>query len=116
LIAWWCARGRDPRTKLIVLSDGMTIDSIEASVRHLRGRAEVSIGWGTNLTNDFSGCAPHGAGVDLAPPSLVCKVVEVEGRPAVKLSDNPTKFLGPKDEIAHYARVFGYAAGAARPA
>ena len=85
-------------------------------MRHLRGRAEVSIGWGTSLTNDFSGCAPHGAGVDLEPPSLVCKVVEVEGRPAVKLSDNLSKFLGPKDEIAHYARVFGYVPGPARPA
>ncbi|WP_424031252.1 nicotinate phosphoribosyltransferase [Methylocella sp.] len=116
LIGWWRARGRDPRTKLIVLSDGMTIDSIEASVRHLRGRAEVSIGWGTSLTNDFSGCAPHGSGVDLPPPSLVCKVVEVEGRPAVKLSDNPSKFLGPKDAIAHYSRVFGYVGGPARPA
>jgi nicotinate phosphoribosyltransferase len=116
LIAWWRARGRDPAQKLIVLSDGMTIDSIEASVRHLRGRVEISIGWGTGLTNDFAGCAPHDAGVDLTPPSLVCKVIEVEGRPAVKLSDNPAKFLGPKEEIARYERVFGYQPGAARPA
>lgn len=116
LIAWWRHKGRDPTTKLIVLSDAMTIDSIEASVRHLRGRAQVSIGWGTNLTNDFSGCVTHGAGGDLAPPSLVCKVTEVEGRPAVKLSDNPSKFLGPKDEIARYERVFGYRPGLARPA
>ncbi len=116
LIAWWRARGRDPGQKLIVLSDGMTINSIEASVCHLRGRAQVSIGWGTDLTNDFAGCAPHGSGVDLKPPSLVCKVIEVEGRPAVKLSDNPAKFLGPKDEIARYARVFGYQPGAWRPA
>ena len=57
LIAWWRARGRDPRDKLIVLSDGMDIDSIEESVRGLRGRINVSIGWGTNLTNDFKGCA-----------------------------------------------------------
>jgi nicotinate phosphoribosyltransferase len=116
LIAWWSARGRDPAKKLIVLSDGMTIDSIEASVRHLRGRAEVSVGWGTDLTNDFAGCAPHGAAVDLAPPSLVCKVIDVEGRPAVKLSDNPAKVLGPAEEIARYRRFFGYAPGAARPA
>jgi nicotinate phosphoribosyltransferase len=116
LIAWWSARGRDPRTKLVVLSDGMTIDSIEASVRHLRAKTQVSFGWGTDLTNDFSGCAPHGAGVDLEPPSLVCKVIEAEGRPAVKLSDNPAKFLGPKDEIARYARVFSYEPGAWRPA
>ncbi len=116
LIAWWLKRGRDPEKKLIVLSDGMTIDSIEASLRRLRGRAEISIGWGTDLTNDFAGCAPHGADVDLAPPSLVCKVVEVEGRPAVKLSDNPAKFLGPRAEIARYERVFGYQPAASRPA
>jgi nicotinate phosphoribosyltransferase len=116
LIAWWKQRGQDPAKKLIVLSDAMTIDSIEASVRHLRGRALVSIGWGTNLTNDFAGCVPHGAGTDLSPPSLVCKVSEVEGRPAVKLSDNPNKFLGPEEEIARYVRIFGYRPGLARPA
>ena len=116
LIAWWKAKGQDPTEKLIVLSDAMTINSIESSVRHLRARAQISIGWGTNLTNDFSGCVPHGAGADLAPPSLVCKVSEVEGRPAVKLSDNPSKFLGPREEIARYERVFGYRRGVARPA
>ncbi|HET6374924.1 MAG TPA: nicotinate phosphoribosyltransferase, partial [Methylocella sp.] len=31
LIAWWGARGRDPQAKIIVLSDSMTIDSIETS-------------------------------------------------------------------------------------
>ena len=30
----------------------------------------------------------------------------VEGRPAVKLSDNPRKATGPDDEIARYRRVF----------
>jgi nicotinate phosphoribosyltransferase len=30
----------------------------------------------------------------------------VEGRPAVKLSDNPRKSTGPASEIAHYRRVF----------
>ena len=39
--------------------------------------------------------------------SLVCKVVEVEGRPAVKLSDNPNKALGPPEELERYRRVFG---------
>jgi len=116
LIAWWAARGRDPRRKLIVLSDAMTTDSIEAAVRQLRGRAQISIGWGTDLTNDFVDCVPKGSDLDLAPPSLVCKVAEVEGRPAVKLSDNPAKFSGPPSEIARYERVFGYQAGARRDA
>lgn len=116
LIAWWKARGRDPQAKIIVLSDSMTIDSIETSVRHLRGRARVAIGWGTSLTNDFTGCAPVGEGSGLVQPSIVCKVIEAGGRPAVKLSDNPSKFIGPRDEIERYERVFEYRPGDARPA
>lgn len=116
LIEWWRSRGRDPLTKLIVLSDAMTEDSIEAAVRHLRGRAQISIGWGTNLTNDFAGCVPQGSGGELTPPSLVCKVATVEGRPAVKLSDNPAKFSGPQSEIARYERVFAYKPGVFRQA
>ena len=57
LIAWWKRRGRDPQEKLMVLSDAMDIDTIESSVRALRGQINLSIGWGTNLTNDFKGCA-----------------------------------------------------------
>jgi nicotinate phosphoribosyltransferase len=115
LIAWWRRRGRDPRGKLIVLSDAMDIDSIETSVRALRGRVNLSIGWGTNLTNDFKGCAPAGVDGDLTAISIVCKVAEAEGRPAVKLSDNPNKELGPPDEIERYRRVFGVAGMTAQP-
>ncbi len=116
LIAWWRARARDPREKLIILSDGMTIDSIEESVRALRGRVNLSIGWGTALTNDFTDClprgrSPDGRAVDFKPVSLVCKVFEVDGRPAVKLSDNPAKVMGPPAEAEHYARVLGHRAG-----
>ena len=116
LIAWWRARGRDPREKLVILSDAMTIDSIETSVRALRNRVQVSIGWGTALTNDFVGCSPLAQAADMTPVSLVCKVFEVAGRPAVKLSDNPAKFLGPDSEIARYTRVLGYEPGASREA
>jgi nicotinate phosphoribosyltransferase len=115
LIAWWRRRGREPREKLIVLSDAMDIDSIETSVRALRGRVNLSIGWGTNLTNDFKGCAPAGVDGELRAISIVCKVVEAEGRPAVKLSDNPNKELGPPDEIARYRRIFGVAGMTAQP-
>jgi nicotinate phosphoribosyltransferase len=107
LIAWWKERGRDPREKLVVLSDAMDVDSIEESVRALRGQVNLSFGWGTNLTNDFMGCAPAGVDGELKPISLVCKVVEADGRPAVKLSDNPNKVLGLPDEVERYRRVFG---------
>ncbi|MDE3174687.1 MAG: nicotinate phosphoribosyltransferase [Pseudomonadota bacterium] len=115
LIAWWRARGRDPHEKLIVLSDAMDVDSIESASRALRGQANLSIGWGTNLTNDFKDCAPAGVDGELAAISLVCKVVEADGRPAVKLSDNPNKVLGPAGEIARYQRVFGVEGMAASP-
>jgi nicotinate phosphoribosyltransferase len=112
-IAWWKSRGENPQEKLIVLSDGMDVDSIETSVRHLRGRTNVSIGWGTNLTNDFHGCAeaPH----NLEAISLVCKITAVNGRPAVKLSDNPLKATGPAAEIDRYTRIFGLDGAVPRP-
>ena len=87
--------------------NAMDIDTIERAVRGLRGRINVSIGWGTNLTNDFKGCATDGVDGELKAISIVCKVADVEGRPAVKLSDNPNKVLGPPEEIARYRRVFG---------
>jgi len=106
IIRWWKERGRDPRGKLLIFSDGMDIDSIEATYRHFTGRVRMSFGWGTNLTNDFRGCAPFEApGLD--PISLVCKVVEANGRPAVKLSDNAAKATGDPAEIARYLKVFG---------
>jgi nicotinate phosphoribosyltransferase len=115
LIDWWKERGRDPREKLVVLSDAMDIDSIEDAVRALRGQVNVSIGWGTNLTNDFVGCAPAGVDGQLKAISFVCKVVEADGLPAVKLSDNPNKVMGPPEEVERYRRVFGLAGMRATP-
>jgi nicotinate phosphoribosyltransferase len=105
IIAWWQAHGRDPRDKLLIFSDSMSAESIEQTLLHFRGRVRSAFGWGTGLTNDFIGCDPQG-GTALAAPSLVCKVVEVEGRPAVKLSDNPEKAMGRSDAIERYRRVF----------
>ncbi|WP_184086311.1 nicotinate phosphoribosyltransferase [Sphingomonas xinjiangensis] len=106
ILDWWRARGRDPRQKLLILSDGMDVESIEAAYRHFHGRVRLSFGWGTNLTNDFRGCDPQDA-VGLKPVSLVVKVAEANGRPAVKLSDNPAKATGNPEAIARYLRVFG---------
>jgi len=106
IIQWWQARGRDPRDKLLIFSDGMDVDAIERTWRHFRGRVRMSFGWGTNLTNDFRGCDPAGeAGLEAI--SLVAKVTSANGRPAVKLSDNPSKATGQPAEIARYLRIFG---------
>ncbi len=47
--------------------------------------------------------------------SIVCKLSEVEGRPAVKLSDNYSKALGDPDEVERYRRLFGTAGVADLP-
>ncbi len=102
-IDWWKSRGEDPRTKLVIFSDGLDVDKIAELQKQFAGRVRPSFGWGTLLTNDFRGLAPDDA---LAPFSLVCKAVSANGRPTVKLSDNPNKAMGPADQIERYKRVF----------
>ena len=106
-IRWWKDRGEDPREKLIIFSDGLDVATIRSLSDQFRGRVRISFGWGTLMTNDFRGLVPGDA---LAPFSLVCKAVSANGRPTVKLSDNPNKAMGPEAEIARYRRVFGVGA------
>jgi nicotinate phosphoribosyltransferase len=106
-IRWWKDRGEDPTQKLVIFSDGLDVEKIEELHARFKGRVKVSFGWGTMLTNDFRGLVTDDA---LAPFSLVCKALSANGRPTVKLSDNPAKAMGPKDEIERYKRVFGIGA------
>ncbi|MCG6121202.1 MAG: nicotinate phosphoribosyltransferase [Microvirga sp.] len=111
-IAWWRSRGEDPRQKLAIFSDGLDVETIERIHRRFSGRMRIGFGWGTLLTNDFRGFVSDET---LDPISVVCKVVAVNGRPAVKLSDNPTKAVGPAEEIARYRRVFAVGDQMAQP-
>jgi nicotinate phosphoribosyltransferase len=132
-VAWLEERGRDPRRKRLIASDALDVDKILALHAYFGGtifgglhaeefrtaadfldpvrwapqsRIRFSAGWGTFLTNDFRNCNPQGD-ESFDPVSLVCKLSEVEGRPAVKLSDNYAKAMGPPEEIERYRRVFG---------
>ena len=134
-IEWLKARGREAKDKLIIASDTLDVDDILGLHAYFGGalqtgtttgdfrdaadfldrrkwipgrRIRFSAGWGTLLTNDFRGCDPSG-GRGFDPISLICKVSTVEGRPAVKLSDNYAKALGPPSEVERYRRVFGTA-------
>ncbi len=102
-INWWKSRGEDPRKKLVIFSDGLDVDKIRELCAQFQGRVRVSFGWGTLLTNDFRGLVPDDA---LSPFSMVCKAVKANGKPTVKLSDNPNKAMGPESEIERYKRVF----------
>jgi nicotinate phosphoribosyltransferase len=103
-IQWLKDHGRDPLEHLIIASDSLDVDDIVDLHTYFKGRIGFSAGWGTFLTNDFRGCDPS---QDFDPISLICKVSKVEGKPAVKLSDNYAKALGIPIEIERYRRVFG---------
>ncbi|MEO0387574.1 MAG: nicotinate phosphoribosyltransferase [Pseudomonadota bacterium] len=105
-IAWWRAKGEDPREKLVIFSDGLDVAEITDLYHRFHGRVKMGFGWGTLLTNDFRGLAADDA---LAPFSLVCKAVRANGRPTVKLSDNVAKAMGPAAEIDRYKSVFDLA-------
>jgi nicotinate phosphoribosyltransferase len=134
-IEWLKKRGRNPEEKLMIASDALDVDEILGLHAYFGGtlarginpqdfhtaadffdrrkwipdrRIRFSAGWGTLLTNDFRGCDPEG-GSGFDPISLICKVHQVEGRPAVKLSDNYAKALGLESEIERYRRIFGTA-------
>lgn len=103
-IHWWEARGENPKEKRVIFSDGLDVEQIVDLHGQFAGRTNVSFGWGTLLTNDFRELVP---GNTLSPFSLVCKAVSANGKPTVKLSDNPEKAMGPTEEIERYKRVFG---------
>jgi nicotinate phosphoribosyltransferase len=132
-IAWLEQRGRNPREKLLIASDALDVGQILGLYAYFGGtirngatpgdfqrasdftdeskwsprrRIRFSGGWGTFLTNDFRDCNPQGDG-EFNPVSLVCKLSDVEGRPAVKLSDNYAKTLGAAGDVERYRRVFG---------
>ena len=140
-IDWLKAHGRDPQEKLLIASDTLDVDQILGLHAYFGGRLapgkgpadfgsatdfhdhskwiegrriRFSAGWGTLLTNDFRGCNPN-AGGGFDPISLICKVSTVEGRPAVKLSDNYAKALGPPEEVERYRKIFGTAGIANAP-
>jgi nicotinate phosphoribosyltransferase len=132
-IHWLQHHGLDPRKKLLIASDSLDVDEILALHAYFAGtirngtspadfrnasdfldtqkwipesRIRFSSGWGTLLTNDFRNCNPKGNnGFD--PISLVCKLNDADGRPAVKLSDNYRKAMGQPEEIERYQTIFG---------
>jgi nicotinate phosphoribosyltransferase len=113
-IRWVEQRGRDPRRKRLIASDGLDVDDIVRLHKYFSKRIRFSAGWGTLLTNDFRDCHPRGEDT-LEPLSLVCKLLSADGVPTVKLSDNVRKAVGPPELVERYRRVFGSQAEVGAP-
>ena len=73
----------DPRTKLLLFSDGLDFDRAQALHDYFKGRTKVSFGIGTFCSNDTEEDALN----------IVIKLQYVNGRPVAKLSDAPGKAM-----------------------
>jgi len=93
-IAHYNKMGINPLTKTIIFSDGLNYEKVERIVNHCKGSIGMSFGIGTDLTND----------VGLKPMNIVLKMTEAKPENAdwtgvVKLSDEPKKHTGTKNDI-----------------
>ncbi len=84
----------DPRSKVLVFSDGLNIEKVMGLFDHFKGRCRLSFGVGTHLTNDLG---PE-------PLQIVIKMVRCNGQPVAKLSDSPGKSMCDDPGYLRYLR------------
>ncbi|MGB3072621.1 MAG: nicotinate phosphoribosyltransferase [Ottowia sp.] len=94
MIEHYQANRCDPRTKVLIFSDGLTIPRCIELFERFFGRIQVAFGVGTNLTND------------LGPDALqiVLKMVQCNGQPVAKISDTPGKTMVDDEGYLSYLR------------
>ena len=95
---YWGLHGIDPKSKLLVFSDGLDIETMLRLCDRYCDETSVAFGWGTNLTND----------VGFEPLSMVVKPILANGAPCVKLSDNIAKATGDLSTIKAYKQLIQY--------
>lgn len=84
----------DPRSKVLVFSDGLNIEKVMQLYDHFKGRCRLSFGVGTHLTNDLGP----------TPLQIVIKMVRCNGQPVAKLSDSPGKSMCDDPGYLRYLR------------
>lgn len=92
--------------KFNIFSDGLDVDDIIRLSNQFKGELITPMGWGTKMTNDFTGCLINENPL-FRPFSMVVKVYEANGNPAVKLSNNVNKATGDPEAVREYIRIFG---------
>jgi nicotinate phosphoribosyltransferase len=98
MIAHYRKNRVDPQGKTLIFSDQLSFPLAIEIARRFQGRARISFGIGTNLTNDLG----HEA------INIVLKMTECNGQPVAKVSDAPGKTIS-KDAgyLAYLRQVYG---------
>ena len=94
VLAHYRANRVDPRSKVLVFSDGLDIPKVMQLYAHFRDRCLLAFGVGTNLTND----------VGPTPLQIVIKMIRCNGQPVAKLSDSPGKNMCEDPAYVAYLR------------
>lgn len=94
VIAHYTKLGIDPKTKVIVFSDGLNVKQAIRIKKHFDGRIKVSFGIGTHFSNDFDGSYALNMVIKLW--SVWHNGMEV---PVVKLGDGTGKEMGEPDAV-----------------
>lgn len=89
--------GVNPKTKTLVFSDGLNIPKAINIFETFTGLIGVSFGIGTSLSNDLG----------VTPLNIVIKLVECNGKPVVKLSDEKGKNIGDVRVIEEIKKAYG---------
>ncbi len=84
----------DPRTKILIFSDGLTVTRTIELYQRFKGRCQLAFGIGTHLTNDLG----------YEPLQIVIKMVRCNGQPVAKLSDTPSKNMCDDEKYLAYLR------------
>ena len=94
IIAHYKKYGVDPRTKLLLFSDGLDFDRAQQLYDYFKERVKVSFGIGTFCSNDTCEEALN----------IVIKLQTVNGRPVAKVSDTPGKAMCRDREYLEYLK------------
>ena len=94
MIAHYKKNRVDPKTKILIFSDGLTVPKTNELYHQFKGRCQLAFGIGTNLTNDLG----------YEPLQIVIKMVHCNGQPVAKLSDTPSKNMCTDEKYLAYLR------------
>ena len=102
IISHYDSLGIDPRSKVLIFTDGLNFDRALEICEYFAGRANVSFGIGTFLANDMGNWSND----ELAyqPLSMVVKMAECNGSAVAKISDEPEKAMCEDAEFLHHLK------------
>lgn len=94
MIKHWERLGIDPKQKTLLFSDSLNFEKADQLYRHFMAQTNVAFGIGTYISNDTFA----------TPLNIVCKVIECNGMPVAKLSDDESKGMCQDENYVSYLK------------